>query len=169
MLHSRMLARCIQAPPWKAALVVALALAAAHVRPASATSLRPLTPAQVTELAARIVEGRCVSVREVTLPGFAYPATEYVFAVDHVLKGEGLAEALGASQRRLVVRQAGSIQPDGRSLGIPGLPSYSVGKRYRLALNGDSSLGLTSPVGFGQGVMRLPDLPTAAAGAKPRE
>src|SRR5204862_2139575 len=140
--------------------LVAAALAALFLAlPATATTVLNLSQAQVDELAQRIIEGRCVESRVVTLPDTSLSATEYVFQVERVLKG-----AVKLDGGRLVIRQVGSTGgEDGksRSFMVVGMPRYEVGQRYRLALNGDSQLGLTSPVGFGQGVTRLPE-PAAA-------
>ena len=145
------------------ALVAALCLAS----PAAATTVLRLSPDQVESLAQRIIEGRCVEVRAATAPGTSLAATEYVFVVEHVLKGDGLAECVERDGGRLVVRQLN---------GVVGMPRYEVGQRYHLALNGDSAIGLTSPVGMGQGVTRLPEVatppmsvtaPVSSTGAQP--
>ena len=143
------------------ALVAALCLAS----PAAATTVLRLSPDQVESLAQRIIEGRCVEVRAATAPGTSLAATESIFVVENVLKGDGLAECVQRDGGRLIVRQLS---------GVVGMPRYEVGQRYRLALNGDSAIGLTSPVGMGQGVTRLPDVaspattpPLTSTGAQP--
>jgi hypothetical protein len=140
--------------------LVAAALTALCLSTASATTVLRLTPAEVESLAQRIIEGRCVEVRATSVggPEHSMRATEYVFVVERVLKGEGLADRVSRDGGRLVVRQLGGSDAAGRSALIVGMPRYEAGMRYRLALNGESSLGLTSPVGLGQGVTRLPDL-----------
>lgn len=134
------------------ALIATLLLAAG----ASATTVLKLSPQQVDDLAARIFEGRCVEVR----PGPSTPdlpsSTEFVFDVEQVLKG-GIQPG-----RRLVVRQVGGPGAPQGSAHVVGMPTYAVGTRYRLALNADSGLGLTSPVGMGQGVRVLPDVAAPA-------
>jgi hypothetical protein len=147
---------------WLKPILLTLGTLALAAAPAAATSLLKLTPEQVDQLAARIVVARCVAVRPTAVPGWNRPATEYVLQVERVLKGQGLEERLRTTGGRLTIRQAGVPLEDGSSWHIPGMPRYEVGARYRLALNGDSTLGLTSPVGLGQGV-RLLD----AAGAGP--
>ena len=145
------------------ALVTALCLAS----PAAATTVLRLSPDQVESLAQRIIEGRCVEVRASTAPGTSLAATESVFVVERVLKGEGLAASVQADGGRLIVRQLN---------GVVGMPRYDVGQRYHLALNGESQIGLTSPVGMGQGVRRLPEVatpplpvtpPVSSTGAQP--
>ncbi|MEM7244784.1 MAG: hypothetical protein AAF533_05540 [Acidobacteriota bacterium] len=120
---------------------------------ASATTLVPMTPKQVVSEAARIFVGTCVDTQPITVTG-GMLATEYTFRVESVQKGEDLRASLEAGRRLYRFRQYGGLQ-DGRRSGIVGLPQYEVGQRYRLALRGESQLGLTSPVGFGQGVQSL--------------
>lgn len=151
----------------KSLLLPVLALAALLPARSPATTVLALKPAEVDALAQRIVEGRCLEVRAASVPGQGAPATEYVFLVERVLKGEGLAEQVARDGGRLIVRQVGGFSSEGRSLVVPGMPRYVAGKRYRLALNGESELGLTSPVGLGQGVTQLPDLPEASSTAAP--
>lgn len=144
--------------PVLARLAVAVLLTFAGA--AQATTVARLTPSQVDALARRIVEGRVVASHVVQLEGTALHATEYEIAVDRVLKDDGsIAPQLAARNGILVIRQLGARLPGDTFTGIPGLPEYRIGARYRLALNGDSRRGLTSPVGFGQGVRILQDAP----------
>lgn len=149
--------------PLLALLLAALAL------PAAATTVARLSPEQVDALAHRIVEARVVAAHDVQVPGTEILATEYELAVERVIKDDGtVAPALLRGNGILVIRQIGGSAPEARISRIPGMPAYRLGDRLRLALNGDSTLGLTSPVGLGQGVQRLPDMPAAAAaGATP--
>jgi len=114
----------------------------------------------LTELLAeaeRIFVGVCVEVRDESLPqagGGVIPYTEYTFEVREVVKG-----TLGP---RLTVRQYGVRQPrptpDGKLAvvsRVPAMPVYSLGEETLLFLVGDSTLGLTSPVGLGQGAFRI--------------
>lgn len=134
-----------------------LLLASLLALPAAATTLRPLTPAEVDALAHRIVEARVVAAHDVQVAGTELMAIEYELAVERVLKDDGsVAPQLSRRNGILVVRHVGRLEP-GRSFGVIGMPRYVVGARYRLALHGESARGLTSPVGFGQGVARLGD------------
>ena len=142
-------------------LLVLLMAAGAH-----ATTVLRLSAEQVDALAKRIVEGRCVETREARVGLQQLSVTEYVFAVECVVKGDGLAEELRQSGGLLIVRQVGGPKATG-SFTIVGLPAYEPGKRYRLALNGESTLGLTSPVGMGQGVRLLTTDPPSATRAQP--
>ena len=128
-------------------------LLAALASSAPATTVARLTPAEADALAHRIVEARVVAARGVQVAGTTIEATEYELAVERVVKDDGsVAAAIAQRNGILVIRQ----------IGIVGMPGYSMQARYRLALNGESQLGLTSPAGLGQGVQRLPDLPAAA-------
>lgn len=133
--------------------------------PALATTVLRLTPDEVDGLAHRIVEGRVVAAHDVQVTGTEATAVEYELAVDRILKDDGsVTDAMARRNGILLIRQLGSLDGLGASTGIPGMPRYVVGERYRLALNGDSSKGLTSPVGMGQGVQRLPETPAPAKG-----
>lgn len=149
-------------PLARAALLLAAVLLSHR---AAATTVLPLSPAEVDARAARIVVGRCVSAANVeTVPGAHFPATEYVFEVEQVLKDDGRLAALVAhSEGRFTFRQVGGRRPDGSVFSVPGVPRFEPGRRYRVALHGDSRLGLTSPVGLGQGVVAL----DAGAEARP--
>jgi len=136
-------------------VLAATALLALLASAAAATTVRPLTAEQVDSLADRVFEGTCVEVRVVEPSDVPFPVTESVFVVERVIKGDALAQQVAAGHARLTVRQAGGTGPSGHVWIIPGMPAYEVGARYRLALNGDSAWGLTSPVGLGQGVARL--------------
>jgi hypothetical protein len=142
--------------PSRSLLAACLALAVLPV--ARATTLARLDAAQVDALAHRIVEARCVEVRPAKVPGLATPAIAYLFEIERVIKGDELAARVAKGDCELVVRQLGDA-PGSGSFTVLGLPAYQPGARYRLALNGESRLGLTSPVGFGQGVVLLSPAP----------
>lgn len=151
-----------------ARLVAALVLAAAFVSPASATTVVRLTAEQAGELARRIVEARVVAAHDVQVPGTEMTAVEYELAVERVIKDDGsVASQLALRNGILIIRQVGSLDPAQSFSRIVGMPEYRVGARYRLSLNGESAKGLTSPVGFGQGVQRLPDAVPAATAVAP--
>ena len=136
-----------------------LLLATLLALPAAATTVRKLTPSEVDALAHRIVEARVVAAHDVQVEGTETLAVEYELAVERILKDDGsVAPQLLQRNGMLVIRQVGSLEPGG-FFGVIGMPRYVVGSRYRLALNGDSARGLTSPVGMGQGVARLGDDP----------
>lgn len=137
--------------PLRAVALVAMVLLVAA--PAAATLVVRLSPEDVDARADRVFVGTCRGVRVVRATGVPFPVTEYVFELEDVI--QGASRLPGGPGARIVFRQAGGTAPDGSSWRIPGMPRYREGQRYRLALHGDSSVGLTSPVGLGQGVRHL--------------
>lgn len=113
---------------------------------ASGTSVRLLNLIEMVELADRVFWGRCVSYQVPDEGTFPLPVVEYVFEVHRGIKGVGTGD-------KVAIRQVRSDQPGVQ--GIPGLPHYQKGQEILIFLHGDSRLGLTSPVGLGQGVFKL--------------
>lgn len=113
--------------------------------------------AELVQEAERIFVGVCVSVGDGTLSqpgGGGIPYTEYTFEVRDALKG--------SPGKSLTIRQYGvrapRPTPDGTRALVTrarGMPVYQPGQELLLFLIGDSSLGLTSPVGLDQGAFRL--------------
>jgi hypothetical protein len=99
---------------------------------------------ELTQLADRAFVGTCASVEEKRRGDLYF--TEYRFAVEERIKG--LGPARGAQSSIVTVRQL-SAPPGGA---VVGLPRYRQGARYLLMIHADSDIGLTSPVGFAQGV-----------------
>lgn len=148
-------------------LLAASLLLLAFVSAASATTVVQLAPGQADALARRIVEATVVAAREVPVDGMTMTAVEYDLAVSLVVKDDGsVGPQLASNAGILRIRQLGSLDPSNDSGRIVGMPRYEQGARYRLALNGESARGLTSPVGFGQGVQLLA-APPKSAGAAP--
>jgi hypothetical protein len=129
----------------RAAIAAALLLAAA---PAGAMDVLSLTVDDVTDRAGTIVHGTIVE----TAPGRdadGVAATWVTVDVADCVKG-------GAG-RRLTFKQLGAAEPlaDGSLFRVPGLPRYRTGEEVVLFLHEPSARGFTSPVGLGQGVMRV--------------
>ena len=118
------------------------------IPPLEATSVRIVNLEEMVQQADRVFRGRCLSVRSVeAVSGF--PAVEYTFEVTEGVKGTRTGESM-------VFRQ---LQANRNGLrGIAGIPVYKEGQDLLVFLHGDSRLGLTSPVGFSQGVFRVQDL-----------
>jgi hypothetical protein len=125
---------------------LALVLAAPLVMmapPAHATRMVHRNADELVRLADRIFVGRCVSSERVAVES-GLDFQQYEFAVEDGIVGPNT----GA-----LVRFRQLAPPEG---GIAvGMPSYQVGERYLLFLVADGPLGLTSPVGLGQGAFRL--------------
>jgi len=125
-------------------LLIALGLAVAAATPSPATMLRPMPLERVTGEAARIVHGTVVDVRS-GRDASGLPATWITLDVARTLKGRG--------GRHLTIKQYGVTAPlaDGTFTRVAGLPRYARGEEVVLFLRGESRLGFTSTVGFGQG------------------
>jgi hypothetical protein len=130
---------------WRTSRIVIAAVIAASLSGAWASSVRSLDLDELTRRAAVIVSGRCQSVEVVFDPALGRKATVVTLAVDRSVKGPG-----GPTHAfRLPVTSG----VDGWE--IAGLPRFAPGEELVLFLYGPSVLGLSSPVGFGQGVFRV--------------
>jgi hypothetical protein len=136
--------------------VLAAAVLVASVAASEATTVLPQPLDALVAEAQRIFVGRCVAVSEgeVVHGGQALPYMEYRFEVHEVLKGDVGPE--------ITIRHFGTRRPrptaDGRAVHVTrvaGMPHYEPGHDVLLLLIGDSSLGLTSPAGLGQGAFRI--------------
>lgn len=115
---------------------------------AGAMDVLPLTLEDVADRAGSIVHGTVVEVA----PGRdadGLTATWVTVAVAECVKG-----GVGP---RLTFKQLGATEPlgDGSLFRVPGLPRYRAGEEVVLFLHEPSARGFTSPVGLGQGVMRI--------------
>jgi hypothetical protein len=129
---------------WEACRFVRIRLALLIIcvlaMPARAVTVRALSLDELLAHAGRVVHARCASVTpEQVLPS-GVPVVEITLAVEETLKGD--------AAERLVIRQAA-----GRLSGV--LPTCRVGDELLLFLHAPSRLGLTSPVGLGQGYFRI--------------
>ena len=125
--------------------LIGLIIGIASVLPLGATSVRIVDLEEMVQLADRVFRGRCLATREV--PGVAgLQAMEYTFEVTEGVKGTETGQ-------RIVFRQV--LAPRLGRRGIAGMPGYHEGQDLLMFLHGDSKLGLTSPVGFNQGVFRV--------------
>jgi hypothetical protein len=105
-------------------------------RQIGAMTARALSLEELTQRAGRIFVGRCIDVREAQGES-GQPITEITFKIIEPIKG--------VSTDRIMIRQ----------LRGPLLPGYSVGQEVLLFLHPESPTGLTSPVGFGQGIFTV--------------
>lgn len=116
------------------------------VVPLAATTVRRVNLFEMVELADRVFAGRCLSAQPMIDPGTGYPIVEYTFLVQEGMKGV-------TDGQRVVFRQISD--GEGKAGGVHGVPRYHQGQEVLLFLHGDSSIGLTSPVGLAQGLFRL--------------
>ena len=112
--------------------------------PVQASRVRPVNLEQMAQHADRIFSGRCVSVRAEKDTDLGLMVTRVTFAVQKAAKGN--------VKGRVTIRVLGG-QDETTEQGRPmdGVPRFQVGEEVVLFLYGDSSAGLTSPVGLGQG------------------
>ena len=128
-----------------AALVIVLPLCWI---PSFASRIRAVNLEEMTDRAANIFSGRCVSVRVAHDSELDRPVTYVTFTVQRSVKGN----ARGTLTIKLLGEQEGSAE---ERRGIEGLPRFQRGEEVVLFLYGESRSGLTSPVGFGQGKFTL--------------
>lgn len=126
---------------------------------ATALSVRTLTLEELVTRSRTIFVGRCVAVREVEKGWAGLPVTEAEFSVAESVKSDAAPAGPRAGASPVV---AGSTtgnrvrvrQISGRA--VPGLGTrFQVGQEVLLFLHGDSTTGLTSPVGMAQGVFTI--------------
>jgi hypothetical protein len=119
---------------------------------AHAWAILPTTLGDLTASAGRIFWGQCVAAKAETLQvaGAHIPVIIYTFRVSEYLKGAG--------PNTITFRQVGTREGGPRDLGrLAGLPVYVPGTEYVLFLLPESSAGLTSPAGAGQGAFVVSD------------
>jgi hypothetical protein len=95
---------------------------------------------QLSARAERIVAARVIESRDVESELLGHPVRELTFEVEQSLKGDAGA---GAS---LKIRMLDTVA---------GMPRFEPGEEVLLFLHAPSALGLTSPVGLGQGKIDL--------------
>lgn len=103
---------------------------------------------EMVSAADRIFVGRLIRTREgfIDARGGTIPITIYTFAVDEPIKGVG--------KKNLTIRQVGH-RSDPSSVFGHSAPHYREGEVLMIFLAGDSEIGLTSPIGLGQGVFHV--------------
>ena len=107
---------------------------------AQASKVRHVNLEQMSERAATIFSGRCIEVGESLDPVLGTTVTTLTFKVDRAVKGD--------PGNRITIRMLGGLDTGSRRAG---LPAFERGEQVVLFLYGTSPLGLTSPVGLGQG------------------
>ena len=120
---------------WFAVSVVVAAL----VSPVGSSTVRPVNLEEMTTQAAIIFAGRCVASEVVRDGSLGLDVTVATFEATRWIKGD--------ARPRVTLRFLAAT-PDSRIMGLPG---FTTGEELVLFLHGVSDLGLTSPVGLGQG------------------
>ncbi len=117
--------------------------------PIWAASVRTVNIREMVDISATIFYGRCLSaVDSVAESGLGIRT--YRFLVLDALKNAEAGQVVE-------FRQVASI---GKGVTIPGIPQFHKGQELLLFMHAESKRGLTSPVGFQQGVFRAEQLPT---------
>lgn len=128
------------------AAIVSLAILFLSAAVSHGTTGRATPLAELAQSAGRIFRGHCIAAttEEMTIAGVRIRVTSYRFSVGEHLKGTGPAV--------IEFRQVGTRDNSRFDLGrIAGLPTYRPGDEYVLFLLPESSAGLTSPAGAGEG------------------
>lgn len=111
------------------------------VSQASASQVRSVNLEEMTARAGAIFSGRCLDVRTVTDPTIGRDVSEARFEVHRAVKG--------ATGRTVTVRMLSGDD------GFADVPMFARGEDVVLFLYRESSLGLRSPVGLGQGRFKV--------------
>jgi hypothetical protein len=125
--------------------VVCAAIILGYVPQSHSGTVAPASLPDLTQSAARIFRGRCVTAEVGTaeIAGALISITTYVFEVSEYLKGAGSS--------KVTFRQVGKREGGPHDLGqLVGLPTYTPGEEYVLFLLRESRAGLTSPAGAGE-------------------
>lgn len=142
-------------------LLAVLALTLIGVQAQAATVLQ-LNLEQMVDRAGRIFRGTVLDIREGTVQagGAELPTVTYRIRVDEAFKGtyqdvKGMQIAEVTMLGKLKPNQAGV----NRSLPLIDLPKLQVGQDYLLLTTQPSAIGLSTPVGLGQGTFRVTGKP----------
>jgi hypothetical protein len=125
------------------ATLVALVLSLSISSP-EASRVRQVNLEEIVESAERVFSGRCTEVRAERDPATGLDVQLVTFEVHRAVKGQ-----LGES---VTIRMLGGGELLGSGAGdVAGFTRFAPGEEVVLFLYGESSAGLTSPVGLGQG------------------
>jgi hypothetical protein len=145
---------------WTRVLLATLALALVAVPAAHAAMVAKMNLGELTYNAELIARVTVLDVEQesMNLGGSDLPVVAYTLRVDEpfkgsfqTLKGTAVVEVrmLGSVKQEVA---AGSLQ---RVSILPDLPQLQLGRDYVLFTTAPSALGLSSPVGLGQGAFRI--------------
>lgn len=137
--------------------VIALALGLLFATAATATTVQQLNLEEMTTSAAYVYRGAVLGVEEGTTSyaGAEIPHVTYTIEVTEAFKGVEVGDVLTL---RMVGELDAEPQVDGDLVTFPpfpDMPSFSVGGEYLLLTTAPSPLGLSAPVGLGQGSFEI--------------
>jgi hypothetical protein len=126
----------------------------------STASIQRLSLSQMIERAGKIFRGTVIDFQPgtVSVGGGDLPTVTYRFRVDQDFKGE-FTEKDGVKYAEITM--LGTIKDSRKENGLtklsalPKLPEFSVGSDYLLLMTPESEIGLSSPVGLGQGSFEI--------------
>ena len=118
----------------------------AYVPQIHATRVRLVNLEEMVRYADRIFWGVCIRTKVLEQEKMGLTVMEYTFKVREGFKGVMTGERITFRQ----ILYLGSAR-----IPLAGIPIYKNGSDLLLFLHGDSSIGLTSPVGMGQGLFRI--------------
>jgi hypothetical protein len=133
--------------------LLAVALLAGGVAPASATTVVALDDATLVASSDRVVQGAVIAIEVVRYPIAPQAFTEVTVEVEENVLSDG------APAERLIVRMPGGALDD-RHIVVPGMPSFTLGERVVLFLEqlpdafGPDAPPAYLPLGLEQGVWR---------------
>lgn len=127
-----------------------LALVLADGSDAGAALVRPMNLERLVAQAGHIFGGRCVRVRVEHDRTLGQTVSLVTLVPDRVVKGPH------ADHGSVTIRLLGDVSPAARpGEETEGLPRFEPGERVVLFLYPESQIGLTSPIGLGQGKFRV--------------
>ena len=143
----------------KAVLAAALLVGLAAM-PVQAAMVAQMNLGEITHNAATIARVTVLDVEQtsISLGGGELPVTVYTLAVDDPIKGEFDTSKGGAV---IALRMLGTIKQQPPTSGIqkvsvlPDLPRLQLGHDYLLFATAPSTIGLSAPVGLGQGTFGI--------------
>ena len=130
--------------------------------PAQAATVRQLNLEQMVDRAGRIFRGTVLDIKEGTVQagGAELPTVTYRIRVDDAFKGTyQTGKGLQIAEITMLGKLKQSQTSDTRSLPLIDLPKLEVGQNYLLLTTQPSAIGLSTPVGLGQGTFRVTGKP----------
>ncbi|HEX5716612.1 MAG TPA: hypothetical protein VF179_10665 [Thermoanaerobaculia bacterium] len=147
-MHRRNLLFCLLA-------VLALSLIGMQ---AQAATVQQLNLAQMVSRAERVFRGTVLTIREgkIDAGGAELPTVTYRIRVDEAFKGTYQdVKGMQIAEITMLGKLKNNQTANTRSLPLIDLPKLQVGQDYLLLTTQPSAIGLSTPVGLGQGAFRV--------------
>jgi hypothetical protein len=130
--------------------------------PAQAATVLQLNLEQMVDRAGLIFRGTVLDIKEGTVQagGAELPTVTYRIRVDDAFKGTyQTVKGLQIAEITMLGKLKPNQNADTRSLPLIDLPKLEVGQNYLLLTTTPSAIGLSTPVGLGQGTFRVTGKP----------